>query len=141
MFEIHIGDTPNKLAPKDFRTLADRTDRYSGSDISTVVRDALMQPIRKVMSATHFKHVVDPHSEKPEPTKWTPCSPGDPDGVEKTWQEVESDELLEPPLKLGDFLLSLEATPRTVTEADIKRNEDWTKDSGEYLVILACLQY
>lgn len=131
MFEIHIGDTPNMLSPKDFRTLADRTDGYSGSDISTVVRDALMQPIRKVMSATHFKHVVDPNSANPELTKWTPCSPGDPDGVEKTWQEVESDELLEPPLKLGDFLKSLDNTPRTVTEADIKRNEDWTRDSGK----------
>lgn len=131
MFEIHIGDTPNQLAPKDFRTLADRTEGYSGSDISTVVRDALMQPIRKVMSATHFKHVVDPNSDDGELTKWTPCSPGDLDGVEKTWQEVESDELLEPPLKLGDFLRSLEATPPTVTESDIKRNEDWTRDSGE----------
>lgn len=31
--------------------------RYSGSDIAILVRDALMQPIRKVQSATHFKWV------------------------------------------------------------------------------------
>lgn len=31
--------------------------RYSGSDIAVVVRDALMQPIRKVQTATHFKWV------------------------------------------------------------------------------------
>ena len=31
--------------------------RYSGSDIAVVVRDALMQPVRKVLSATHFKQV------------------------------------------------------------------------------------
>lgn len=31
--------------------------RYSGSDIAVVVRDALMQPVRKVLSATHFKAV------------------------------------------------------------------------------------
>jgi hypothetical protein len=30
---------------------------YSGSDIAVVVRDALMQPIRKVQTATHFKWV------------------------------------------------------------------------------------
>ena len=90
-----------------------------------------MQPIRKVMSATHFKRVPDPMSSSPELTKWTPCSPGDPEAVEKTWQDVGSDELLEPPLKLADFLLSLESTPPTVTEADIKRNESWTKESGE----------
>lgn len=32
-------------------------DRYSGSDIAVIVRDALMQPVRKVLSATHFKPV------------------------------------------------------------------------------------
>ena len=139
MFEIHIGDTPNLLTPKDFRKLAERTEGYSGSDISTVVRDALMQPIRKVMSATHFKREADPKADSPEHSKWTPCSPGDPNAVEKTWQEVESDELLEPPLKLADFLLSLDSTPPTVTEADVKRNEDWTRESGAFLRTIALL--
>lgn len=32
-------------------------DRYSGADISIVVRDAMMQPVRKVQQATHFKTV------------------------------------------------------------------------------------
>ena len=32
-------------------------DRYSGADISIVVRDAMMQPVRKVQQATHFKRV------------------------------------------------------------------------------------
>ena len=31
--------------------------RYSGADISIVVRDAMMQPVRKVQQATHFKTV------------------------------------------------------------------------------------
>lgn len=30
---------------------------YSGSDVAIVVRDAIMQPVRKLMSATHFKPV------------------------------------------------------------------------------------
>ncbi|KAJ6614903.1 AAA-domain-containing protein [Mycena sp. CBHHK59/15] len=121
MFELHVGETPCEMAPKDYRTLADQTEGFSGSDISVVVRDALMQPVRKVLSATHFKRVGQ---------KWTPCSPGDPDAVEKSWTDVDSDELLEPPLKVADFLKSLSTTRPTVTESDIKRHEDWTKESG-----------
>lgn len=30
---------------------------YSGADIAIVVRDALMQPVRKVQMATHFRRV------------------------------------------------------------------------------------
>ncbi|PPR03184.1 hypothetical protein CVT24_012745 [Panaeolus cyanescens] len=121
MFEIHVGNTPCALTPKDYRTLAEKTEGYSGSDISIVVRDALMQPVRKVISATHFKAVGD---------KWTPCSPGDPEAVEKSWDDISSDELVEPELKLGDFLKSLESTRPTVTEADILKHDQWTKESG-----------
>ncbi|CAK5279769.1 unnamed protein product [Mycena citricolor] len=123
MFELHVGDTPCEMTQKDYRVLADKTEGYSGSDISIVVRDALMQPVRKVLSATHFKRAEGGK-------KWTPCSPGDGDAVEKSWTEVESDELLEPPLRVGDFLKSLSTTRPTVTESDIKRHDDWTKESG-----------
>ena len=124
MFKLHVGDTPCELSQADYRTLAEGTDgfvpttitsldvnssytltffySYSGSDISIVVRDALMQPVRKVLSATHFKQVHCPTDDDPNKIKWTPCSPGDPEGVEKTWTDIEGDELLEPQLRVGD---------------------------------------
>ena len=67
---------------------------------------------------------------EPDKIKWTPCSPGDPDAVEKKWSDIESDELLEPPLRLKEFEKSLESVRPTVTADDIRRHEDWTKDSG-----------
>ncbi|KAJ8088827.1 Vacuolar protein sorting-associated protein 4 [Marasmius tenuissimus] len=129
MFELHVGTTPCELSPKDYRTLADKTDGYSGSDIAIVVRDALMQPVRKVIGATHFKRAADDTGEL---VKWTPCSPGDPDAKEMTWSDIESDELLEPPLRIADFLKSLASVRPTVTETDIKRHNDWTAESGEF---------
>merc|ERR1712212_1146914 len=44
MFKLNMGDTPHNISEEDFRDLGRRTDGYSGSDISIVVRDALMQP-------------------------------------------------------------------------------------------------
>lgn len=57
MFKLHLGSTPNDLKEADFVTLGKKTEGYSGADISIIVRDALMQPVRKVQSATHFKKV------------------------------------------------------------------------------------
>jgi vacuolar protein-sorting-associated protein 4 len=93
-----------------------------------------MQPVRKVLSATHFKQVNDDGK-----AKWTPCSPGDPAAQEKTWTDIESDELLEPPLKVNDFLKSLETTRPTVTADDIRKHDEWTKDSGAYHTSLTLL--
>lgn len=57
MFHLNIGTTPCQLSQADYRALAEQTEGYSGSDLAVVVRDALMQPVRKVLSATHFKEV------------------------------------------------------------------------------------
>jgi len=133
MFQIHVGDTPCSLTEDDYRALAERTEGYSGSDIAIVVRDALMQPVRKVIAATHFKRTKE--------GKWTPCSHGDPDAVEKSWTDIESDELLEPQLKITDFLKSLESTPPTVNEADVKRHLEWTREAGARIVFFCVFNF
>lgn len=85
-----------------------------------------MQPVRKVLGATHFKQV-----QKGDKLLWTPCSPGDPDAVEKAWTDIESDELLEPLLKVGDFERAISQVRPTVSEDDIKKHVEWTNDSGK----------
>lgn len=62
MFKLHLGSTPNDLTEADFAALGQRTEGYSGADVSIIVRDALMQPVRKVQSATHFRKVRTPWS-------------------------------------------------------------------------------
>lgn len=130
MFELNVGNTPCTLTQLDYRQLANQSQGYSGSDIAVVVRDALMQPVRKVLSATHFKWVTTTNSEGKQIKKLTPCSPGDQGAEEKTWAEVEADELLEPALNLNDFIRALRNTPPTVREEDVKRHYEFTHESG-----------
>lgn len=57
MFELAVGTTPCELKQEDFRTLGQLSEGYSGSDITIAVQDALMQPVRKIQTATHYKKV------------------------------------------------------------------------------------
>jgi len=57
MFELAVGTTPCELKQEDYRTLGQLSEGYSGSDISIAVQDALMQPVRKIQTATHYKKV------------------------------------------------------------------------------------
>lgn len=58
MFTLAVGQTPCEMTPNDFKTLAAMSEGYSGSDISIAVQDALMQPVRKIQTATHYKKVL-----------------------------------------------------------------------------------
>jgi vacuolar protein-sorting-associated protein 4 len=57
MFELQVGDTPCELNQGDYRKLAELSEGYSGSDIQIAVQDALMQPVRLIQTATHYKPV------------------------------------------------------------------------------------
>jgi vacuolar protein-sorting-associated protein 4 len=103
-----------------------------------------MQPVRKVLSATHFKEVslsvvdnldrANPQTtvETPEgpKNKLTPCSPGAPGAIEKTWTDVNSEELLEPLLSVRDFEKSIQINRPTVSLADIQKHIEFTNESG-----------
>lgn len=133
MFQIHLGDTKTDLKPSDLKQLARATEGYSGADIGILVRDALMEPVRKVQKATHFKRVRGPSQEDPNvivDDLLTPCSPGAHGAIEMTWLQVDGDKLLEPQVTLGDMMRAKENTRPTVNEEDLKQFVKFTNDFG-----------
>jgi vacuolar protein-sorting-associated protein 4 len=134
MLKLHVGTTKNTLTDEDFRTLAQKTEGFSGHDIAMVVRDALMQPVRKVQSATHFKRISAASPSNPDVIvhdMLTPCSPGDKGAVAMNWIEVPTDKLAEPVLCMNDMLRSLMNTKPTVNSADLQKLHEFQKDFGQ----------
>ncbi|KAF7340310.1 AAA-domain-containing protein [Mycena venus] len=131
MFELHVGETPCELTRQNYHSLAEKTEGYSGADVQIVVQEALMQPIRKLIAATHFKPV--PGLQNDEPVKWMACSPGDADAVEKSWSDLTPDELFEPKITLKDFTSALGTVRPSVVKADLAKHVQWTKDFGMLL--------
>ncbi|XP_071343043.1 vacuolar protein sorting-associated protein 4B-like [Trachinotus anak] len=134
MFKLHLGSTPHSLTEADFATLGTKTEGYSGADISIIVRDALMQPVRRVQSATHFKKVRGSSWNNPGVVVedlLTPCSPGDPNAIEMTWMDVPGDKLLEPMVSMADMLRSQANTKPTVNEQDLDKLKKFTEDFGQ----------
>ncbi|XP_058127842.1 vacuolar protein sorting-associated protein 4-like [Anopheles ziemanni] len=134
MFKIHLGNTAHSLTEDNLRELAAKTEGFSGSDISIVVRDALMQPVRKVQTATHFKRISGP-----SPIDKTticddllkPCSPGEEGAIEMTWVDLPGDKLYEPPVTMNDMLKSLASTKASVNDEDMKKLDKFTEDFGQ----------
>jgi len=93
IFKLHLGDTPSSLTEEDLEILAEYTEGYSGSDISSLVKDALMEPIRKCRAAKNF--IVT------EEGYYIPTTPSDPKGEPFTLTTLPD------PKKLIPSLISL----------------------------------
>jgi vacuolar protein-sorting-associated protein 4 len=123
IFELNLGNTPHTLTKVDYQELGRISQGYSGSDVAIVVRDALMQPIRAVQTATHFLRTED--------GKLQPCSPGAPGAIEMTWMDVDSKDLKEPIVTMNDFRRSLKSVKPSVNMADIEKQEKFTQEFGQ----------
>ncbi|KAG1649393.1 Vacuolar protein sorting-associated protein 4B [Nymphon striatum] len=135
MFKLNLGTaTPHSLTEDDFKNLGKKSDGYSGADISIVVRDALMQPVRKVQTATHFKRCRGPSRSDPNimvDDLLQPCSPGEHGAEEMSWMQVPGDKLLEPIVTMKDMLQSLASSKPTVNDDDLKKLTKFTDDFGQ----------
>jgi len=134
MFKLNIGDTSTTITEQDYQILGQRTEGYSGADIGLVVRDALMMPVRKVQSATHFKVVQGPSPN--DPSKWvndllTPCSPGDPGAKAMSMMDVPGEKLFEPPVTMADMMKALSTQKKTVNEDDMEKLKKFMDDFGQ----------
>lgn len=57
IMQLHSG-MHHDLTETDFEYLAKHTEGHSGSDLSTLVNDGLMRPIKEIQDATHFRKVA-----------------------------------------------------------------------------------
>ncbi|KAK7852667.1 protein suppressor of k(+) transport growth defect 1 [Quercus suber] len=65
IFEVEIGKTPSKIGKSGLESLAEGTEGFSGSDISSYVKDALYQSIRATLRPGFFTQTKDKW--------WVPC--------------------------------------------------------------------
>jgi len=151
MFKIHVGKTPCKLSDQDLQRLGEQTDGMSGSDIANVVKDALMEPIRVMKAATFFMKQQRPGSMDPNDYRIIPCRPPSQTMPKQacTEQLINSLPLNAPfettlmvipeafndkvePLELrrDDFMRVLSNARGSVSQSDLDRHDEWTKEFG-----------
>merc|ERR1712004_120037 len=135
MFKLNMGPTPNKITEEEYRYLGQNTDGYSGADISLVVRDAIMQPVRRVQNATHFRMVSgkDPTKQTEDVMNdlWEPCSPGVYGAVEKSWMDIDGKKLKEPEVDFKMITKSLQSQKATVNDEDLGKLKKFASDFSQ----------
>ena len=65
VFNFNLRNVPREISDRDIIDMSRRTAGYSCADIAIVVKEALLEPIKKVQKATHFKVVSGPDPNNP----------------------------------------------------------------------------
>ncbi len=159
MIRIHLGPTPNNCTAADFDEMGRRMEGASGSDLSVLVRGALMEPLRKCNTAKYWRRgpplapgglpawepVVDTEDGCP------PCSYCQPDlrppfpaAVKRQLcanpscgcarldlMDLEPSELRVPEVASSDFVTVMKKARGSVAARELKRYEDWTAEFGQ----------
>ncbi|EKX33345.1 vacuolar protein sorting protein 4 [Guillardia theta CCMP2712] len=137
LLDIHLSKMDPKpgLEHEQLQTLVSRTDGFSGSDIAVLIRDAVMEPVRRCQDAQAFKRVMVKNPEGVEEEKLMPCSPSDPDGEEMTIMDLAknnlADKLVAPPVSYRDFEKTLARCKPSVSLNDLQEFEKFTKEYGQ----------
>jgi vacuolar protein-sorting-associated protein 4 len=142
MVEIHVAkiQPPPELTNENYDELAARTEGFSGSDISILIRDAIMEPVRRCQDAVAFKWIeVEVPGKDDEPPqmvkKLQPCAPSTPDALNMSLMELASqygpEKLIAPPVTYNDFSKTLERCKPSVSQEDLQEFQKFTQDFGQ----------
>ena len=120
------------MTTSDFNRVASMTEGYSNADIALIVQDALMAPVRKALKTSYFKKV----KYKDNVTGvihegWTPCNMFTWGAVSTSMFNLESEELILPPVSMTDFEEALLKRKKTVLDEEISRYLEFTNKFGE----------
>ncbi|EAS02208.1 AAA-type ATPase (macronuclear) [Tetrahymena thermophila SB210] len=122
-----LNKTPNCITQEERLYIAERTEGFSGSDISILVREASYEPLRIAQRATKFKKIQDKDGQP----KYVACAPSDPQGESKVLMDIQGSMLKLQDVSIDHFELALQSCKPSVSEKDIERQIEFTKEFGQ----------
>lgn len=154
MFKLNLGDTPNVVTDEEFQLMGQQSEGYSGSDIAVVVREALMEPLRKCQTAKQFGVDADGNYFPLETYPNCPYCPlalnttftgimgetgGAKDGdvcqrcgsIRMTLYTCPPAKLVVPAITYADFVKALNKAHSSVGADELQRFISWTEEFGQ----------
>ena len=111
------------LADEDITELGQQTENYSGSDLSILCKEALMDPVRVLQKVSYFR--------LNKITGMYEVSASDMPGAEKkNFMDIPNDKLTVPYVTVSSLLRAKAAVKSSVSQADKSRIAKFTAEFG-----------
>ncbi|KAL4512310.1 hypothetical protein ABPG72_005312 [Tetrahymena utriculariae] len=125
LLKHNLKTTPNTLQEEDFDRLSQQTEGFSGADMSIFVRDAVLEPVRKLQVATKFKKLPG--------DKYMPVDDNatGSDIVSLNYLSLNQQQLELPQISAKDFAVAVKKVKPSVGQEQLKDYEKWTTEFGQ----------
>ncbi|KAL9982171.1 hypothetical protein ACROYT_G010982 [Oculina patagonica] len=123
LIKMHLAATPASLTTEDWCVLGQRTEGFSGSDLSNCTSDAMFEPIRELENTTNWKLNED--------LFYVPCPETDDKCMNSSMKDLPSGKIQPRPVKLDDFLKILSHNTSTVAKEELEKFEQFTFNLGQ----------
>lgn len=127
LVKLKMKKEEHNVTEPQFKEIAKLTDKYSGSDINSLIKNACYEPLRKFQSTKYFKNVGKTPEGK---AVWMPCGPSEPGATKIDKSKLTSNEIRKNTICMDDFLKAIHNTKPTVGIEDLENYIKWTKEYG-----------
>jgi len=125
-----INNNPNDLTEEQIEELADRAEGFSGADITTLVTDAMYEPLRQGQLASKFVKFTEDGKEK-----WMPVDANENESSKQyrsgNMHDLPAGSLKLPSLSYQHFLIALTKCKPSVNSQDLLKYIEFTKSFGQ----------
>ena len=123
LFHIHLNSFPLCLTAEELEKVVEKSEGYSGSDISTCIADALFEPIRELEKSLFWKWNSDGKTV-------SPCQELEIGAVKIRFDSIPTEQVKPRSVACKDIEYALDKNHSTINFNDLKEYEKFTSSFG-----------
>ena len=124
LFRIHLKDVEMCIEDSDYDQLVEKTDGYSGSDISNCISEAVMEPIRELRDCSTWKWDDSKMS-------LSPTIKSDVAAISLRLENIPREKVQPRKVNTKDLFHSISLNKRTVSQEETIRFQQFTEEFGQ----------
>ena len=125
ILKYEMGDEKCSMTESDYVKIAKKLEGYSSADCATIVREALMEPVRALLRSEYFRKVKNDNG-----IGFVACKAKDKGAIKMKIWTLNPDELITPTVTMKDFENATKRTKPSINVSDLHKHYEFAKSFG-----------